>query len=47
MYVCIYTHKHTHTHTHTYIYITTVIFIIAKPEKEALAREAFKVRLLM
>ena len=50
MYVCIYTHKHTHTHTHThiyiyiyiYIYITTVIFIIAKPEKEALAREASK-----
>ena len=44
MYVCIYTHKHTHTHTYIYIYIyiTTVIFIIAKPEKEALAREAFK-----
>ena len=32
MYVCMY----------VYIYINTVIFIIAKPEKEALAREAFK-----
>ena len=25
-----------------YVYINTVIFIIAKPEKEVLAREAFK-----
>ena len=37
-----YVYIHTNTHTHIYIYITTVIFIIAKPEKVALAREAFK-----
>ena len=41
MYVYIYTHKHTHTHIYIYIYYYCY-FIIAKPEKEALAREAFK-----
>ena len=42
MYVCMYIYTQTHTHINIYIYISTVIFIIAKPEKEALAREAFK-----